>query len=209
MHEEPHYHHPPYAWLGAAVLLWGMVAFLLAPTVWTWVRASPRTMTAAVPGSDDGWILWKHIPAQGEGVWYSIRAFAQEPACEEYRAHFQVREQKVNGFTGATMHLACLPWHINPYGSTVLPVSAETADTNPHLLRTVTVLPTTCQEGARFFVRGAPPGANVYVCTAPNVLTLQGEGPGPTDFDGITTGTVTGPLVGTGTATTYTLERQP
>jgi hypothetical protein len=45
--------HPPYAWLGAAVLFWGMCVFLLAPMLWRWlgvgaqqpVSQAERTLT--------------------------------------------------------------------------------------------------------------------------------------------------------------------
>jgi hypothetical protein len=111
--EAQHYHHPPYAWLGAAVLFWGMVAFWLMPTVWTWVRTvgqkpvsqSSWTMTldpanfakhaiTAVPRSDNDWILWEHIPGQRKGGWSWVHGFfADERACEDVRALFKVQEQ--------------------------------------------------------------------------------------------------------------------
>jgi hypothetical protein len=179
MHEQPDYHHPPYAWLVAAVLFWGMVAFLLAPTVWTWVRASPRPMTAAAPKSDDGWILWKHIPAQGEWSWSWVHGFTQERACEKAKARSWV-EERVNGFTVETMRLVCLPWHIDPHGWTVLPTATT---------------PLPVANGGTGTVSGPLMGTG----TATTPLPVANGG----------TGTVSGPLMGTGTATTYTLERQP
>jgi hypothetical protein len=46
--EVPHDHHPPYAWLGAAVLFWGMVALWLAPMLWTWLGVGAQQPGAQV-----------------------------------------------------------------------------------------------------------------------------------------------------------------
>jgi hypothetical protein len=67
--EQSDSHHPPYAWLGAAVLLWGMVAVWLVPMLGTWVftvRHKPAYETVRVPGTDSSVPL--RVPLTVRGI---------------------------------------------------------------------------------------------------------------------------------------------
>src|SRR5579884_446120 len=44
--------------------------------------------------------------------------------------------------------------------------------------QTGTALPASCSAGQMFISLSSPAGQNVYICTSPNVWSLQGGGPG-------------------------------
>jgi hypothetical protein len=120
VHEEQDCHHPPYTWLGAAVLFWGMVAFSLAPMLWTLLSGSlagdgsAATSLSSLPtvSSGDDWMLWKVTLVMDRSEWTLVHPYANETACEDARMQGTAQKRDV---ARAPSRLMCLPWRIDPY----------------------------------------------------------------------------------------------
>jgi hypothetical protein len=125
MPEDQDSYHPPYLWLGAAVLFWGMCVFLLAPMLWRWlgvggqqpVSQAERTLTVGQPLPTTckvGDIFIDTTAPAGQQIYgcVAVDTWALAPALYE-------GQEQANGFTIVT------PRRIDPHVWTRPPDTKE------------------------------------------------------------------------------------